>query len=320
MRYNDGVGLPFANYRFAISVPGDWLTGAYLYFDPRLCGSGGIDTADMSRDYPEDCRKPLSAWLTRHDAEQIPKGASLVQTFRDLIQNPRCIAYTEELGLCQSSHEQASLSQRPYFGISFLADGRLRADRFLPSEGFPEEIRQFGAGTPVLWEGRVLTLREFAPEASDPSHVWRFQSGSNEADMKRFRSLQSIFMEYRHEPEDIAAEALLREAASDPPLTRERSYLHNALGVREDSGLVIVVANGSLETIGQIALEAGATHAIVVDNGGSPAIAVRKSPDSELRTLCESYYHRPLSVAVAIYDIDPDKDWWLEGAELPFPS
>ncbi len=47
---------------------------------------------------------------------------------------------------------------------------------------------------------------------------------------------------------------------------------------------------------------AGAVFAVVVDNGGSPAVALSR-PKVGLRTLVESYYHRPEAIAVTATEI-----------------
>lgn len=309
---------PDIRYSFAFTVPADSLRKSTLLYDHQaLDGCGGIDPTDYSnRDYPEHSRKTLSSWLD--DLKGQTSRTVLIQTWRNAVQNPRCIMWSREQGICQSRHEHAERSRRPYYGIAVLKSGKLRAVKFLPSAGMPDDdVQQFGAGIPVLWSGQVLTIEQIAPEVADLSHLWRLPVSStyptSERDRETFDRLRAVFELHRHATTEEAAEAILDAARGRtepriPALAREENYLHQAIGVLPDGGLVIVVAHGSLEQIGELAREAGATHAVVIDNGGSPAIALKRRPDAELRTLVESYYHRPLSIAAAVHEIEGEPE------------
>ena len=128
-------------YDFQISIPPGDLRRACLRFAPELHGSGGIDTSvGLQRGYPESCRKALHEWLALEEQHRPMSGLVLVQSWRNLIQNHRSIAWTRGLGIRQSAFEQAELSRRPYYGMAFLANGQLRAERFLPSDGLPDDV------------------------------------------------------------------------------------------------------------------------------------------------------------------------------------
>jgi hypothetical protein len=312
------------HYQFSLHIPHEKLANAFLMFDPDLRGRGGIDPKNLVRDYPDKCRKTLDEWLAICErAGRLGGGPLLFVTWRNLIQNPGCPAYTQELGICQSLSEQAERSQRPYYGMSFLRGGKFRADSFLFSEEFPEDVLQFATGIPVLWNGEVLTIEDMAPHVSDFSHLWKFvvssTRGSREEDLDRFARLQDVFVNHRHTSAQEASKALMEEARGskmieekgelklfDAPLGRETSYLHNAVGVDAHGSPVVVLAHGSLERIGELAREAGAVAAVVVDNGGSPQISLRRSPKDELRPLQESYYHRDRSIALAAFELTED--------------
>lgn len=289
---------PIARFDFSLSVPGDLLTGAELLFDHALLnGCGGIDLNDNTRrGYPDAARKELRVW---YENLAPSPGIRLVQTWRNLVQNPRSPAYDRLLGICQSRHERAELSRRPYYGIGFLSNGKVRGVRFLPSHGLPDDVVQFGPGTCVLEDERVRTIEEMAPDIGDFPHLWRFAKDSS---VDRIERLRAVFDQVLHAPAEEAAAAILDEARGLP---REHHYLHQAVGTRADGGVVIVVAHGSLEEIGEKARAAGAVFAVVVDNGGSPAVALYR-PKVGLRTLVESYYHRPRAIAVAAYALKAD--------------
>ncbi|MBI3869842.1 MAG: hypothetical protein HY299_15070 [Verrucomicrobia bacterium] len=299
-------------YHYSLSVPADRLRFCVLRYDQNLNQSVGIDTKTLKRGYPESCRKLPSEWLAEFERTgQLGKGIIVVQTWRNLIQNTGCPAWSKALGVCQAANEHAELHKRPYRGISFLMNGSLRADEFELSKALPDDVKQFGTGIPVLWNGRVLPLKEMALEVADFSHIWKMEvsttRGSNEAELARFERFQQVYEKVRHEPWQSASEVLFEEArgsdSGDEPLDREHAYLHNLVGVRNDGGLVIIVATGSLEELGEYAKQAGAVSAIIVDNGGSCQVSIRKSPGAELRPVVESYYHRPPSIAVAIYEL-----------------
>ena len=294
-----------------MTVPGDRLKRSRVMFDPALNGAGGIDPQNLSRRYPASCLREPESWLRMAEESAPMTGAVVVQTWRNLIQNPRCIAVVPGVGVIQSADEAAAQSARPFYGVSFLSNGRLRAETFDVAAGLHPDVLQFAGGIPVLWNGRVLTVEEICSEVADFGHIWRLlklaPDGTPTKDKATFERLRATFNQYRYSAADDAGNALLeaaRDAASyGPPLDRERSYLHNAVGVRRDGGLVIVVANGSLEELGEMSRDAGAESAIVVDNGGSCAVALRNEPRAPILPLVTSHYHRPKAIAVAIYEL-----------------
>jgi len=113
---------PTARFDFSLSVPGDLLIGAELLFDHALLnGCDGIDFNDLTRrGYPDAARKELPEWFQNLEPSS---GMRLVHTWRNMVQNPRSPAHDRLLGICQSRHEQAELSCRPYHGTAFLPKG-----------------------------------------------------------------------------------------------------------------------------------------------------------------------------------------------------
>ena len=299
------------DYRIVLSIPGEMIRRSRLMFHPDLRGSGGIDPKNLKRSYPAHCRKLPVEWLREAEKEEPFMGNVIMVSYRNLIQNARCVAFTRHLGLCESADEHASRSMRPFRGISFLRNGTIRADVYWPGRGMADDVEQFGGGIPVLWDGLVLTLDEMITEVCDFAHLWSLQiNTTGESPVKEaslFERLQRVFEEVRHADALEARDRLLEEvralSRSGSPLLREKRYLHTLLGSRQDGGPVAGVAHGSLEEIGEIARRAGAVSAVVVDNGGSSWIGQRRGPNAELRTLVESYYHRPPAVAVAIFEL-----------------
>lgn len=89
-----------------------------------------------------------------------------------------------------------------------------------------------------------------------------------------------------------------------PSRKREKNYLHHGLGWAPD-GLVSVIAHGQLEDVGALAARAGATHMLVVDNGGSPFVGLR-SAKGGFGTLVSSYYYRPEAIAMLMIELSPE--------------
>jgi hypothetical protein len=157
-------------------------------------------------------------------------------------------------------------------------------------------------GLPVLWDSCILSLPELLPEAGDFAHVYNFKDGPDHAmDVEAYRRLAAVYESVLHASAEEASAALI---AAAPNYGRARGYLHNCIGISDDA-VVLIVAHGRLERLGELAKAAGCTHALIIDNGGSPQISVRR-PGGELRPIIESHYWRPPSIAVAAFQIATD--------------
>lgn len=295
------------HYQTGIIIPRDRIQSIRLCYEPSLSQYSGIDTKNLVRGYPEHCLKLPEEWLALSEqGRPCGGGAVLVQTVRNCIQNLGCVVWSRGAGLCHSRNEYPEKRTRPYRGVGLLRTGGVCALEFVPSVAPPEEVDFFAAGIPVLWGGRVLTLEEIAPEVADFAHLWRFPERGG-SDNSRFGRFQEAYEEARHRAGPKVAEIMIDlsrgSSSGGPALSREAAYLHNAVGVTQDGGMFMIVANGTLERIGELAKEAGAIAAIVVDNGGSCQISLRRGPGKALRPIVESFYHRTPSIAVVIVEM-----------------
>jgi hypothetical protein len=252
-------------------------------------------------------REPAEHLRTLEDSGLIDRGKLvLTQTHRNCPQNDRCPIYSHLTGICQNKHELATSSMRPYYGIAHLSDGRLRPEALDFRKPVPSDIRYFSAGTVVLWEDKVCDDRMIVTETADPSHMWDLQAdaanGSPGKDVHEADRLSALFRKFRHASADEAATALLSAATGHG---RQTCYLHNALAVGGDC-VIIVVAHGSLEAIGSLCKQAGASHAVIMDNGGSVNIGLRRV-GMPLRSIVESHYHRPLTITLCAFELDFDE-------------
>src|SRR5262245_29163545 len=112
------------NYRFVSRIPGDALAKSALLYDAALNGCGGINPQNGIRRYPESCLKLPSTWLAEFERKAGGcSGPVFVQTWRNIVQNRRCPAFSRETGLCQSEAEKAERSIRCYYGVATLDTG-----------------------------------------------------------------------------------------------------------------------------------------------------------------------------------------------------
>ena len=300
-----------AHYHVVLSIPSSEIRRGALLYSQKLFRCGGIDQADFIRRYPDECRKCPSEWVDSWEGQSNSGKPLLVISWRNLVQNKRTPAFSREFGVCQTAAEQVEKSQRSYYGISFLEDGRLRADCLDFRKSIPDDILYWGAGIPVLWERRVSTMGEILPEVSDFPHLFDMTvtsaKGTDNQDLSRFKRFQQVYELVRlasvGEARKVLMEAFRTLKGEEKPLLRNHNYLHNFVGQRKDGGLVSVIAHGSLERIGELAREAGAVSGVIVDNGGSVNLSLRNPGDTGLVPVISSYYHRPRAVAVAVFEL-----------------
>jgi hypothetical protein len=237
-------------------------------------------------------------------------GLLLTQTFRNCVQNPRCPVFTRAHGVCARSDEQVQRSARPYYGIACFGSGRFEGLAIDFRSGVPPEVQWWAAGIPLLWEGNVVSPQEMACEVADHSHLWRLNAaGPNHTpdDVHRYEGLATIFRSHIHSRADEANRALWAKADS-MGLERQSGYLHNIIAVRQHKSLIMIVSTGALERLGELARDvAGATHAIVLDNGGSCQVAVRRPGVRQpLIPLIQGPYFREPTLALAVFELDCD--------------
>ena len=284
--------------RQVVHIPHDHLHHAVVSYNHKLLnGAVAMDQVTHQRGYPPEARPPIEEHLARLEAQGKiePNSWTFVEPIRNMVNNPFCVGYTHEHGLCEERNENARSSPRTYYGIGCTNGNRIGAYEIDFSKD-PTYLDWFVTGVPVLWNGRNMTLSDLASVVSDQAHLWEIRD-----DEPNTRRLALEFDKRRGATAEEASAAMLTATAGLP---RERNYLHQAIGIGP-GGYFSIVATGPLETIGAVALEAGATHAIVTQNGGSVTQALRK-PDGSLRHLLESYYFREPTVALVALQLTSD--------------
>ena len=291
-------------------------TAALSYDHERLHGQPGMDLLTRQRGYPRECLwRPAEHLEVLTRQHLVGSGFLVTQTFRNCPQNPRCPLYSREHGICQTAEEQVDRSERPYYGIGFFQDGRFRGCALGFRQKVPSDMLWWAGGVPVLWDGQVLDAERapMASEIADFCHVWQLRLRGphrSEEDVARYLRLTAVFHEHLHTPAEAASQAI-RDEARSMGLKRENNYLHNAVGVSPDH-LIVVVAHGPLEQIGELARTAGATHALVVDNGGSVQIGFRRpGPRTDLTPLFQAPDFRQPTITLAAYELDWDDTQWI---------
>lgn len=203
--------------------------------------------------------------------------------------------------------EDPRQSKRPYYGIAYCSDKTFRFVAMDFSKDVAEEIVWFVSGIPVLIDGKVPEVAEMVTEVYDPPHLFNLKVGESRgivrADDKGAASkLKECFENNLYAAAPEASEELMAKARALGVADQiSNDYFHHAIGVNDDS-VYIIMAHGSLQQLGHLALAAGAKGAVVVDNGGSPSI-LHRLPGEELRTIIENYYFRPPTIACIAYAI-----------------
>ncbi|MCR9245098.1 MAG: hypothetical protein NXI31_08695 [bacterium] len=283
-----------------------------LGFDPlHLSGAGAMEQSTHARGYSPYATRTAADHLRVLEKQGRIDSASFctVESARNLVNNPRCLAWTRDHGFCAERNEDPTASQRGYYGLHRNTAGGLATRLLDLREPIPDNTEWFLSGTPVLWDDEICDLNTLCTEASDAAHVWQLERTD-----ERSQRLARVFLDQRHEKRSIAADAL-RGAADGLP--RNSNYLHHGIGVGGERGeelLISVIAIGSLERIGEVARTAGARSLVVIDNGGSVSYALRR-PGMALQDLYTAWYHRPQAVAVLACELAVDPN-----GRVPFDS
>ena len=138
------MASPTAAVEVAYWLPASSLHSSHLMFDPSALDHCEIDTLDLRRSYRgQDPRRLPQEWLALLERQRsLGDGPVLVQTFRNLVQNLGCPGYSRDYGVVQAASEHVERRRRPYHGVSFLSDGRVRADSLRLSEPPPTDVEQ----------------------------------------------------------------------------------------------------------------------------------------------------------------------------------
>lgn len=310
---NNEIPLLSLSLLSILRIPFSTIKNAHLLLrQEKLRGQGGIDPVKgRESKIPQDAKPPVNDHLAEAEAQGAIGDTDYVilETCRNVFQNMRCPAYLKasKERIWQRKDEDPRLSVRPYYGIAYCSDEKFRFMAMNFREPVADEIVWFVSGIPVLIDGSVPEVALIAPEVYDPPHLFNLKVGESRrivrADDKGAAiELQECFKQNLYEAGPKASQALMATARALGVAGQiNNDYFHHAIGVNDDS-VFIIMAHGSLQQVGRLALAAGARGAVVVDNGGSPSL-LHRVPGVGLRTIVENYYFRPGAIACIAYAI-----------------
>jgi phosphomannomutase/phosphomannomutase/phosphoglucomutase len=249
-----------------------------------------------------------------------PEQPLLVIGARNLGNNLRVVGYRRGEKLLQLFGEEADKATRPYWCMCCLDDGHLEAhalrfagDTVCEVDGQPaalsdtaERVQWAVSGQPILWDGRTdydaILLNSY-----DPRHYFNVPAGEgHHGERTHWGSNVEELATTLVETEDAAA---VRRKALALGATRERHYLHSALGLTAEGDAVLLQSHGSFERIIGMLSSEGVTHAIELEHGGAVSThLIHRSVGDHAQdyALLGSHYFRPTSSALLVLALDPE--------------
>lgn len=166
------------------------------------------------------------------------------------------------------------------------------------------EVHWAVSGQSILWDGQVPSLAEFVGETYDLRHIFHLLDNerlSPTEDQRRLirrdigvlDELTRMYVENLGLTPAERGEKILA-AGKAKGLTRQCGYLHSSIGLG-DEGVVLLMAHGSVEAIGQAQRATGARRAILLNNGGSCGYYLSSLAT---RFFASSTYFRPFGISV----------------------
>jgi len=195
---------------------------------------------------------------------------------RNLGNNLRIVAYQKGRGLLQLSGENANKGTRCYFCLCQMENGRLEGHALRFNDNhisqMDGEAVSDDSEAPVLWalSGQSLVWKgatdmdSIIQNTYDLRHRWRIVAGHGERSQEG--ALVDELITTLVTTESASA---VSELAAQHGLSIEKDYLHSAIGLTSRNSIVICQAHGSFETVADRLRNAGATHAIELDQDGS---------------------------------------------------
>lgn len=248
----------------------------------KLNGCGGI-VRDRQRaggskappvyDVPKGAKLPYDEHLERLNLS--PQDPLVVIGARNLGNNLRIVAYQKGLGLLQLAGENADEGTRDYFCMCCMLNEKLEAHKLrffdnhisqIDGEAVSESeaaVRWAISGQPLVWES-ATDMDLIIKNTYDLRHVWRIAAGEGERSQKG-----ALVDELVTALVTTESTRVVTEMAAKHGLPRENDYLHSAIGLTSKNTIVIIQAHGSFEMIAEKLRNAGATHAIELEEGGS---------------------------------------------------
>ena len=263
------------------------------------------------RSYDEDvCLFSYEEHLERLNLK--PEDPWLLIGARNLGNNLRIVGYDFQRGVLELDGESAISSDREYCCLCKTQDGNLIVDRVSFASGIPsrKDLSWAVSGQELVWDGKPSPIEKIIPYTYDLRHVWRIE-GRTMAEMGArayggdlIEEMIDRFMELSDGLPSVMSDKLIR-LAEQRGYSRERHYLHNAIGVTEDGKEVVIVQrHGSFEDVGETLARAGAFRAIELDQGGSCSVMMGGT-DQFIpgRTIFASHYFRPRGSALLIFKL-----------------
>jgi len=204
-----------------------------------------------------------------------PDHPVLVISIRNVLSNLRCGVWVKGLTASFITVQgESTVATRPYHIIG-MRKGNLFAGELVPTKDSLADFDWLFSGVPVVWDSKTVHLNRIVTEVADPAHIWKLPRGHHpdktSTSEKQWEEMNKIFCNSLTWKREAAGEAILT-AATEMKLERESNYLHNLLGIDADRNLLQLIAVGTLENLGNTMKRMGATHALMVDNGGSIAV------------------------------------------------
>jgi len=194
---------------------------------------------------------------------------------RDTYQNRFKPAWCGERGVLARPAEP--LASRPHYVIYSAGDDPAHVDlgmadassQGLVVRGVLAPARFAVAGTPLVWEGQVVSEIRRMGYQSDLRHEWHLPPSRWKADHAR---LQAAVLSAA-DP-DEAGQAVMNEA-STMALRPENDYYLESVGIdRQRRQLLLIAAHGSPASMAARQIQAGADAAVLTQEGGSCAYAL----------------------------------------------
>lgn len=300
-----------------ISVP-HW---SEIAVDPANRGVVRHGVAQPIAYLPSEMKEPYAL----HAEPFLNRGAKnlLVWGIRNAVQNLFLPLFDRRRSPTLLCRVDEPWTTETYAGLLRGADGRLELNeiRFAQSHDANEieiqtrsplglwtrrdDVEFAVTGQPLLWDGQLSTLESLAARSYDLRHVYRLNWESNRH-APRMADAHADLMQQLIERLETSVEdraAAISNAAARHGLKEQDGYLHSSLGMRLNGDLILLAHHGSLREVSAVQKEAGATRAILLDNGGSVGYILFRESSPEPITLMSSSYFRSRGHATLVAEL-----------------
>ena len=146
--------------------------------------------------------------------------ALMLLSARNVMSNLRCLGFVRgKTEVPVGVKRESVTSPRPFFAMAGRQDGSIAIEFLDTRSPLPPSWDWFFTGIPVLVDGESdeQIFRRIVAEAADHSHLWRLPRGNHplatHESRRHWSNLHEIFVAHANADPNIAADALLRDAA-----------------------------------------------------------------------------------------------------------